>query len=109
MENNELDLVTFKDENDNELVMQVLDYFFYEGEEYATLIEYDPDSKCTECEKTDCESCEIGDEPVDVTIMKIVPVGEDEEEFEPIDDDLALKLVEMLNSGEFDEDDEEEE
>ena len=108
MEDNELDLVTFKDENDNEIIMQVLDYFFYEGDEYATLIEYDPDSECSDCEKFDCETCDKGDEPVDVTIMKIVPVGEDEEEFEPIDDDLALKLVEMLNNGTFDEDDDEE-
>ncbi len=107
MENKELDLVTFKDDNDNEIIMQVLDYFFYEGEEYATLVEYDPDSECSDCEKLDCETCDKGEEPVDVTIMKIVPVGEDEEEFEPIDDDLALKLVEMLNSGTFDVDDDE--
>ena len=108
MDNQELDLVTFKDENDNEIIMQVLDYFFYEGEEYATLIEYDPDSKCSGCEDLSCDTCEMGNDPVDVTIMKIVPVGEDEEEFEPIDDKLALKLVEMLNSGAFDGDDEEE-
>ena len=107
MENNELDLVTFRDDSDNEIVMQVLDYFFYEGEEYATLIEYDPDSDCSACENLSCDTCDKGDEPVDVTIMKIVPVGEDMEEFEPIDDDLALKLVEMLNSGAFDDDDEE--
>lgn len=108
MDNQELDLVTFKDENDNEIIMQVLDYFFYEGEEYATLIEYDPDSKCSGCENIDCDTCEMGSDPVDVTIMKIVPVGEDEEEFEPIDDDLALKLVDMLNNGAFDADDDEE-
>ena len=109
MENNQPDLVTFRDENDNEIIMEVLDYFFYEGEEYATLIEYDPDSKCTECDSQDCESCDIGDEPVDVTIMKIVPVGDDEEEFVPIDDDIALKLVEMLNNGAFDDDDDDDE
>ena len=107
MDNQELDLVTFKDDSDNEVIMQVLDYFFYEGEEYATLIEYDPDSKCTGCENLDCNSCDMGEDPVGVTIMKIVPVGEEEEEFEPIDDDLALKLVDMLNSGAFDVDDEE--
>lgn len=50
----------------------------------------------------------MGSDPVDVTIMKIVPVGEDEEEFEPIDDDLALKLVDMLNNGAFDDDEDEE-
>ena len=107
MENNELDLVTFKDDNDKEIVMQVLDYFFYEGDEYATLIEYDPDSKCNTCEELDCDNCDMGNETVDVTIMKILPVGEDEEEFVPVEDDLAQKLVEMLNNGSFDADDEE--
>ncbi len=107
MDNQDLDLVTFRDEDDNEIIMEVLDYFFYEGEEYASLVEYDPDNKCSDCEKASCDTCDIGDEPVNVTIMKIVPVGEDEEEFVPIDDETALKLVEMLNNGDFDEDDEE--
>ena len=35
----ELDLVTFSDEDGNEFTMEVLDYFFYEGKEYA-LLEY---------------------------------------------------------------------
>ena len=35
----ELDLVTFTDEDGNEFTMEVLDYFFYEGKEYALLAE----------------------------------------------------------------------
>ena len=102
MENQERDLVVFKDENDKEITMEVLDYFFYEGEEYATLVEYDPNSKCAACETQSCDTCEARDEQVDVTIMKIVPVGDDEEEFVPVDDSLAARLVELLNSGAFD-------
>ena len=102
MENMEADLVVFKDENDNEITMEVLDYFFYEGDEYATLVEYDPDSKCAGCETQDCSACEEGDQKVDITIMKIVPVGDDEEEFVPVSEDLAARLVELLNSGAFD-------
>ena len=36
---NELDLVVFEDDNGNELTMEVLDYLFYEGKEYALLAE----------------------------------------------------------------------
>lgn len=109
-ENNELDLVVFKDENDNEITMEVLDYFFYEGEEFAELIEYNPDSACNGCDKEACEGCANGEEgPVEVTIMKIVPVGDDEEEFVPVDEKLGQKLIDLLNSGAFDDIDDEEE
>lgn len=108
MENNELDLVVFKDDNDNEITMEVLDYFFYEGEEYATLTEYDPESSCNNCSGEDCEGCAEGKQTVDITIMKIVPVGDDEEEFVPIEEELANKLADMLNNGAFDEIDDEE-
>ena len=101
MENTEADLVYFKYEGGNEIVMEVLDYFFYEGEEYATLIDYDPENDFSEAQLK-------GVKPVDITVMKIVPVGEDEEEFVPIEDDLARRLTEMLNSGMFDETDSEE-
>ena len=108
-ENTELDLVVFKDDNDNEVTMEVLDYFFYEGEEYATLVEYDPDSACNSCDKTACEGCEEDEGPLDVTIMKIVPVGDDEEEFVPVDEALGQKLIDLLNSGACDDADDEEE
>ena len=40
---NELDLVVFEDDDGNELTMEVLDYLFYEGKEYALLTEYNED------------------------------------------------------------------
>ena len=105
----ELDLVVFKDENDNEVTMEVLDYFFYEGDEYAILVDYDPDSKCHNCEDTTaCETCEAGDETEEIVIMKVVPVGDDEEEFVPVDKELGDKLIELINSGAFDDADDEE-
>lgn len=42
----ELDLVTFSDEDGNEFTMEVLDYFFYEGKEYALLAEVEDDCEC---------------------------------------------------------------
>ena len=111
MESYEPDLVVFVDENDNnrEVTMEVLDYFFYEGDEYATLVEYDPDSKCESCkDNSACASCPENNEADEIVIMKVVPVGEDEEEFVPIDAKLAEKLIDLINSGAFDDEEDEE-
>lgn len=101
MENNELDLVVFQDDQGNEITMEVIDYFFYEGDEYAMLTDYDENDNCATCAGTDCSDCDKTDE---VIIMKVVPVGEDEEEFLPVDEKLAEKLIEMLEDGAFDDD-----
>ena len=38
--NDELDLVTFSDEDGNEFEMEVWDYFEHEGQEYAILLSF---------------------------------------------------------------------
>ena len=98
----ERDLVVFEDDAGNELTMEVLDYLSYEGKEYALLTEY--------VENDDDEGDE--DEPVEVFIMEVRPVGEDQEEFVPVDEDLAETLIQIFESDDFDdvfEDDEDEE
>ena len=97
----ELDLVVFEDDAGNELTMEVLDYLAYEGKEYALLTEY------VEDEDDDGDE----EEPVEVLIMECKPVGEDQEEFVPIDDSLAETLMKIFESEDFDEvfDDEDEE
>ena len=95
----ERDLVVFEDDAGNELTMEVLDYLAYEGKEYALLTEYVEDAG------------EAEPEEVEVMVMEVRPVGEEEEEFVSIDDDLAEKILEIFDSNEFDEtfeDDEEE-
>ena len=95
----ELDLVTFEDEEGNKLVMEVLDYLAYEGKEYALLTEY------VEDDEDDDE-----DEPIEVFIMEVRPVGEDQEEFVEVDEALAQTLIKIFESDDFDdvlEDDEE--
>ena len=97
----ERDLVTFEDEAGNELVMEVLDYLAYEGKEYALLTEYVEDDEDGD-----------EDEPIEVFIMEVRPVGEDQEEFVPVDDSLAETLIKIFESNDFDEvyeDDEDEE
>lgn len=96
----ERDLVVFEDDAGNELTMEVLDYLYYEGKEYALLTEF------VEDDDDDDEEGEI-----EVMIMEVVPVGDDQEEFVAIDDDLAEKIMKIFESEEVDEiyEDEEEE
>lgn len=98
----ELDLVTFEDEEGNQLVMEVLDYLAYEGKEYALLTEY------VEDEDDDGDE----DEPIEVSIMEVRPVGEDQEEFVEVDEKLAQTLLKIFETNDIDEvyeDDEDEE
>lgn len=96
----ERDVVVFEDDAGNELTMEVLDYLAYEGKEYALLTEL------VEDEDEDAE-----DEEVEVFIMEVRPVGDDQEEFVPVDDDLAEELLAIFESDDFDEvyDDEDDE
>ena len=87
----ELDLVVFEDDAGNEITMEVLDYLCYEGKEYALLTEYVEDEDDDE------------DGEIDVMIMEVVPVGDDQEEFMPIPDDLAEKILTIFESDEMDE------
>ena len=90
----ERDLVVFEDDAGNELTMEVLDYLAYEGKEYALLTEYVEDDNRDD------------DEPIEVFIMEVVPVGDDQEEFVPIDDALAEKLIKIFETNDFEDDDE---
>ena len=87
MENIEKDLVVFEDDNGNEFTMEVLDYLFYEGKEYAVLAEMNEN--------------ENGQR--EAYVMEVVPVGEDMEEFVPVDEELAVKLIEIIENSDFDE------
>lgn len=108
MENEELDLVVFEDDNGNEIRMEVLDYLFYEGKEYALLAELnDNQEACEACEsREDCESCEY---KRDAYVMEIVPVGDDMEEFVPVDEKLAEKLIDIFENSDFDQEEYEDE
>lgn len=89
----ERDLVVFEDDAGNEITMEVLDYLCYEGKEYALLTEY--------VEDADEDADE--DDTIEVMIMEVVPVGDDQEEFLPIDDELADRIMAIFDSNEADE------
>lgn len=88
------DLVVVEDDEGNELTLEVLDYLAYEGKEYALLTEYVEDD----------DEEEDDDEPIEAYIMEVRPVGEDQEEFVPVDDDLAEELLRIFESEDFDDD-----
>lgn len=89
----ELDLVVFNDDEGNELTLEVRDYFFYNGQEYAVLADYcEDDEKACECENEDCE-CDEG-----LYIMKVVPVDDDQEEFQPVEESLMDELIEVVRT-----------
>ena len=90
----ERDVVVFQDDDGNELTMEVLDYLAYEGKEYALL---------TELVENEEEDEGDEDEPVEVFIMEVRPVGEDQEEFVPVDEELAETLIKIFESDDFDE------
>lgn len=84
----ERDVVVFSDDEGNEFELDVIDYFEYEGQEYAILMDLsasaEDECECEcECEDEECE--ESGQQ--DVYIMKVVVKG-DVEEFLPADEEL---------------------
>ena len=79
--NEELDLVTFSDDEGNEFQMEVWDYFEHEGQEYAILF--------------DLESEQDEDAETEVYIMKVTVEGEDEI-FLPADEDKMDELTEIV-------------
>ena len=99
------DIIEGVDEDGNKVLLEVVRYFFYNGEEYVVLGDAqqgdDCGCHCDECEQS-CEDAEADDEEtVNLYIMKVVPSGEDEEteEFVPVEDeDLLEKLIEVVQT-----------
>ena len=112
------DFIEGTDENGNKVLLEVVRYFFYNGEEYVVLGDAQEDDDACGCHCCDCEhSCEgeaqdeddaEDEEAVNLYIMKVVPSTEDEEseEFVPVEDeDLLEKLIEVVQTD-FEKDEE---
>ncbi len=100
------DLIVIVDDEGNEITMEVLDYFFYEGQEYAVMVEYTEHPEDCDCGHEHCEGC--GEEQQEAYIMRVVPVGEDEEEFVPVDEALLEKLIDFVQNELYEDEDFEE-
>lgn len=103
------DFIEGVDEDGNKVLLQVIRYFFYNGEEYVVLgdaqTEGDSGCHCDECEH-DCDE-EHDDEAMNLYIMKVVESEDEEtEEFVPVEDeDLLEKLIEVVQTD-FEKEDE---
>ena len=92
----ERDVVEFTDDAGNTLLLEVMDYFFYNGEEFAALCDA----------KEDPADDDPSDDPV--YIMKINTFtdenGEEMEEFVPPDEELMEKLIKVVRTRFADDD-----
>ena len=96
------DLIEGVDEDGNKVLLQVVRYFFYNGEEYVVLGDAQPEDECgCHCGECECACEEDDEEPVNLYIMKVVESEDDEdtEEFVPVEDeDLLEKLIEVVQT-----------
>ncbi len=87
------DLIEGVDEDGNTVMLEVVRYFFYNGEEYVVLGDAQTDED--EAEGDD-------EEEVNLYIMKVVEKEEDGEELEEFlaveDEDLLEKLIEVVQA-----------
>lgn len=91
-ENQEMDedLVVFETDDGEEVTFVIEDYFFYNGDEYAILTEYDTENDVVKADEGSivCKVEEVTDEN-----------GEEFDDFVPVtDDDLAEKLIGIANA-----------
>ena len=85
--NQEPDLIEITDEDGNVYQMEIIDYFFYNGQEYAIIADYDEEDEQANY-----------DEDVDCFIMQVNTVtdenGDELDEFVPIEDEeLENRLI----------------
>ncbi len=103
MEN--VDLIEAVDEDGNTLLLEVIRYFFYNGEEYVILgdvQEADSDHDHCDCGHEDCQD----EVTMELYVMKVVPSEEDDEseEFVPVEDQDLLDQLIRVAEATFDED-----
>ena len=91
MDNNEREIFDVTDDEGNTSMVEVLDYFFFNGEEYAVMADY-----------TEDEPAE--DEDQEIFFMQVTPLEGDEVEFNPVDDDLSQELFDAYTTADEDDD-----
>ncbi|NLI61597.1 MAG: DUF1292 domain-containing protein [Clostridiales bacterium] len=84
MEENK-DILIFINEDDEEIKMEILDYFHFQDQEYVLLAPVDGECTCQHC---DCSEQEL-------YIMKVVINGE-MEEFHPVEEEKLETLIQAI-------------
>jgi hypothetical protein len=107
----EREILVFADEDNQEIQMEILDYFEYDGQEYALLVEAEEDDDHVHDHECSHEHDHDEDDEKSIFIMKVIVDGETEE-FVPVEDEKMDELVEVLQEmlnedmGDGDDDDE---
>lgn len=97
MNSMEEDIIDFEDEDGNVIPFAVIDYVFYNGDEYALLTEVTEADE----ENEECIVCRV--------VAETEEDGEESESFVPVEDEtLAQKLVDIFNTKLADEEKEDE-
>ena len=90
-ENGDREFIEVTDDEGNEETFEVLDYFFYNGVEYAMIADDEEDGEGDEGGE--------GEEPArSVFFMKVTPLEGDEIQLDPVDEELAEQLTEVVNA-----------
>ena len=91
MDDQELDIIEMTDDEGNTILMQVVDYFFYNGDEYVILSDTVEDEDSDDAEELNCYVLQV--------VTSTNEDGEEMEEFLPIEDlDLEEKLIEIASN-----------
>ena len=94
MNSMEDDIIVFEDDDGNEYEYVVVDYLFYNGDEYALMVEVTDEEP--EEEKQECIVCRV--------LSETDEYGEETETFELVEDEeMGRKLVEIFNTKMADE------
>ena len=101
----EADVIEMTDDEGNTILFEIIDYFFYNGEEYAILTEAEDGDSAEQNADAQCAPDDEADEQeeIDCYIMKVVSTtdehGEEFEEFVPVEDQaLEAKLMQVAST-----------
>ena len=91
-EEERLDIIEGTDEDGNRLLLTVEKYFFYNGEEYVLLKEYKEDEKAA--------AADVSKETLYIMRVSVSKDedGEEIEDFKPIDEELAERLIPVIRT-----------
>lgn len=87
-EDERLDIIEGVDEDGNRLLLTVEKYFFYNGEEYVLLRQVEEEAQPADPDKQTLYVMRV--------VVSLDGDGEEIEDFEPVDEELAQRLIPVI-------------
>lgn len=92
MDEMERDIIEMTDDEGNTILMEVVDYFFYQGDEYVILTDTIPEDENEDPEELNCYVMKV-------VVSKDEATGDELETFEPIlDAELEERVMAAANT-----------